>query len=569
MFVDARTMPSGAVTSADVCVVGAGPIGMSVAQQLARSGLRVALLESGGLEQDAAANALGQVAEIDFGNVTDLGNTRQVGGNANAWQVRAGLGWRGVRLVPLSPVDFTERPGVADSGWPITFDSLEKYFLRAQDVFALPRIGYDAHAWAGGVTEGLVPDGRDMRSAVYQFGTGAVFVDDARKDLEASPLVTLYHHASALELLTDDAGGRVTGVRVASQPGREMTFSAGHVVVAAGCVTTTQLLLSSDRVQPGGLGNGNDLVGRYFMDHLMLTGGKLRPTSPAAFERMSLYDIRVVDGTPVMGHLQLSDDVIERESLLNLSMILLPRERHYERHQALSERQEAGVSGALALREALLRRTLPRREDVGHVFRGADGVVKRALDSTLFPKAKLGRGGWSQLPRKSRRFETFEVINQVEQAPHRDNRIMLSKDRNQLGARKFAVDWRWHDEDVAATMRAQEVFAREVRRAGWGELDIARVDGRPVVRSYSSSHFMGTTRMSADPGSGVVNESCAVHGVPNLFIAASSVFPTGGFANATLTTMALALRVADQVALLARRSPPSVSTAPMPPGSGE
>jgi choline dehydrogenase-like flavoprotein len=297
------------------------------------------------------------------------------------------------------------------------------------------------------------------------------------------------------------------------------------------------------------------------MDHLMLTGGKLQPVSSTAFDRMSLYDIRVIDGVPVMGHLQLTDEVIERESLLNLSMILLPRERHHERHEALSPRQDAGVSGALAVREALLRRHLPRPQDVRNVFRGADGVAKRGLDSTVYPKAKLGRGGWSQLSHKSRRFETFEVINQVEQAPHRDNRILLGSERDVLGMRKYAVDWRWHDEDVAATMRAQEVFARELRRAGWGEFTIARVDDQPVVRSYSSSHFMGTTRMSSDPRQGVVDENCAVHGTPNLFIAASSVFPTGGFANVTLTTMALAMRVADHVALSARRtSPRSVGT---------
>jgi choline dehydrogenase-like flavoprotein len=58
---------------------------------------------------------------------------------------------------------------------------------------------------------------------------------------------------------------------------------------------------------------------------------------------------------------------------------------------------------------------------------------------------------------------------------------------------------------------------------------------------------MGTTRMHDDPKQGVVDRNCRVHGIDNLFVAGSSVFPTGGAANPTLTLLALTLRLADHL----------------------
>jgi choline dehydrogenase-like flavoprotein len=58
---------------------------------------------------------------------------------------------------------------------------------------------------------------------------------------------------------------------------------------------------------------------------------------------------------------------------------------------------------------------------------------------------------------------------------------------------------------------------------------------------------MGTTRMALDPRRGVVDQDCRVHGVENLYIAGSSVFPTCGFANPTLTIVELALRLVDHL----------------------
>lgn len=548
MIVDARQMSPGATLRTDVCVVGAGPVGLALSEALVAAGLDVVQLDSGGLEHDAAADSLGEPGEIAFGTVTRLGHTRRIGGNAHAWQIRTGPTNRGVRLLPMSPVDLDPRPGAPGdlgAGWPVTADELAPHLGRAQAWFGLPDRDYEARSWAGPLAEQVVDD-PEVRSAVFQFADGGRLAAERPAAAAAAERLRIFHHATAAEVLTDDAGGRATGVRAVTLPGRELTVLADQVVVAAGAMATTQLLLASDRVRPEGLGNGSGHLGRWFMDHLLLQGGELWPADPADIARRTLYDLRVVSGVPIMGHLQPTEEALRVEGLLSLSLLLYPREPGYLRRRALDRRQQDGVRGALEVREALIRRQRPRARALGQAAAGLDGVLRRAWAGGLHPESSLGRGGWSAQAGQGR-FVCFEVLHQAEQAPHRDNRVFLSDVRDPLGLRRVSVDWRWHTEDVAATVRAQLVFQRALRRLGWGELRIAEQDGAPVVRSSSSHHFMGTTRMSTHPRDGVVDTRGAVHGVPNLWVASSSVFPTGGFANVTLTTVALALRTADAV----------------------
>lgn len=545
MIVDARRLPPDAELTGDVCVVGAGPVGMAVVESLTAAGLDVVLLDSGGPEHDAHADDLGEAGEIAFGTVTRLGHTRRLGGNSHAWQIRTGPTHRGVRLLPLAGVDLEAWPGDPASAWPIPAHELAAALVRAQEWFRLPPGPPDLAAWldAGEDPADLIDDDT-VRSAAFLFADGGALAARAVPTLEASG-VRCYHHATALEVLTDDLGAVATGVRFATAPGREGIVHAATVVVASGGLASTQLLLASDRVHPGGLGNRHDQLGRYFMDHLLLTGGRLTPASPGDVARRVPFDLRVVGGVPVMGHLALTDTAVREQGLAGLSMLLFPRADAHAAERRLSERQQDGVYAAFAIREALLRRHRPERGAVGRALRGMDGVAARAFAGARHPRSSLGRGGWSTGDLSSLTY--FDVVHQAEQAPHRDNRITLTDVLDPLGQRRIRVDWRWHDDDVAAVRRSQDAYVAALARAGWGRFEPALEDGRPVVDSSSSHHFMGTTRMSARPTDGVVDPRCAVHGVPNLYVASSSTFPRGGYANVTLTAVALGLRVADHV----------------------
>ena len=139
----------------------------------------------------------------------------------------------------------------------------------------------------------------------------------------------------------------------------------------------------------------------------------------------------------------------------------------------------------------------------------------------------------------------------TEVAPDPGNRITLDRERDALGMRRVRLDWSVSSLDrrsVAATMR---LLAEELGRLGIGRVRVNELlfedDDRWCENLSWFGHHMGTTRMSSDPRSGVVDSDCRVHGIDNLYIASASVFPTAGFANPTLTVLALALRLADHL----------------------
>jgi len=140
------------------------------------------------------------------------------------------------------------------------------------------------------------------------------------------------------------------------------------------------------------------------------------------------------------------------------------------------------------------------------------------------------------------------VRSLVEQSPDPANRIVLSDELDQLGQRRIKIFWRWNELDLNSIRRTQEIFRQEFATAGIGTFTPTKASalGKPLAFS-SPHHFMGATRMHDDPRRGVVDANCRVHGLQNLFIAGSSVFPTGGFANPTLTVVAMTLRLAEHL----------------------
>jgi hypothetical protein len=246
-----------------------------------------------------------------------------------------------------------------------------------------------------------------------------------------------------------------------------------------------------------------------------------------------------------MGGLSLTNEAMRREQLLNMSALLLPRPKKYRSSEAVSSLK------------ALLSSSGLKQDSKGilqHLFNVVTGIDEIAVSAycqlTNKPQPfwpNLSQGGWSQIPNKERIYDVFEVLHQTEQAPHPDNRVVLGTEQDKLGRRKAQMQTRWREVDIRGVRRAQAIFAEEIARAGLGLYQIALDGELPLIAHEGTSHHMGTTRMHIDPKQGVVNENCQVHSVSNLFIASSSVFPTGGYANPTLTIVALAIRLADRI----------------------
>ena len=179
MIVDSRDLPTGSPIRADVCVVGSGPAALSIALALDGAPFRVALFERG----DKPGAPLGvtvpgaTVAASDF--EAPPRPQGRFGGAANEWIVRLPWHRRGVRMVPLTPVDLEARPWIPDSGWPLSWDELDRYSRRAHDQMGLGGYRYEPDAWEDARHPRLPLESFGFRTAMEHFPRSSIFTTDA------------------------------------------------------------------------------------------------------------------------------------------------------------------------------------------------------------------------------------------------------------------------------------------------------------------------------------------------------------------------------------------------------
>ncbi len=563
MLIDARTIASGETIETDVCIIGAGPAGITAAQEFLGRDLRVCLLETGGLEYSEPAQ---QLAAAEGNSIGDFYpgayyiRHREFGGTGHRWNIRLDSGKPGVRYVPFDPIDFEHRDELPYSGWPITKADLDPYYERAQAVCQIGDYAYDAEAWADPQSPPLKFASGNLQTKMFQCGPRDVFLEDYRDRFIRSDHISLYIHATAVELATDALGKTVNQVQVATLTGNHFQIAAKFVVLAQGGIESARLLLLSKQGQQQGLGNQHDLVGRFFMDHQMVRTGLLFPSSPDIFDQLALYDLRAVRGTDVIGKFLFSESMMRQHRLLNTAVALFPRHSIYQWNpmRQLFPKGKRYHSKAIASVQALLQAKRDRRlpadllKHLAQIATGLDDIAYTQLRrQPLYshPSSIYGfdQGGWSALPNKAKQFGLFEVVQLAEQSPDPENRVTLGSERDALGCAKIKLYWRWNEIDIQSILKAQDLLVKEFAEAGLGHLKLERDHGVPQLILPSIHHHMGTTRMHESPKQGVVDANCRVHGLSNLYIASSSVFPTGSYANPTLTIIAMAIRVADAV----------------------
>lgn len=504
METDANALRPGTRLEADVCIVGAGPAGLALAGALAGSGLRVCVLESGGRAPRVAAQALCEAeAAAGYGDLRAMRH-RQIGGTAHLWNTQArGKTW--AKYAPLEAVDFEARAPLALPGWPFGREELVPSYERAQALCGLGGFDYGPGPSASAGCAPLPLRGA-LESGVYQLGASDAFVARAAARVAGAPDVELVAGATACGLEAAPAGARVASVQARRLDGAPLAVRARRVVLAAGAIENARLLLLAEGARPRAGFDPYGQAGRGFMEHPRDASLRLRPARAGLFAEARFYDLHEAGGALRIGRLALRADALRAEGLPNASVSLLVPGR--------------GVRGRL---RALLARA-----------RLAPG------DGAGVPTSPLG---WSARAAEGARFDAFHLLLHLEQLPHPENRVALGTSRDALGVPRVRVAWRWREEEEARLERVRALVAGALRESGLGEVSRTRA-GPPDPRAH---HHAGTTRMSADPRDGVVDAQGRVHGVENLYVAGASVFPTAGFANPTLTIVALALRLAQHL----------------------
>lgn len=510
MFVDADEISEGTIVESDICIVGGGAAGITLAREFIGTPTRVCLIESGGFEYDAAIQQLYQGENVGRQLYElHLSRLRYFGGSTNEW---AGY------CRPLKPIDFEQRPWLPHSGWPFGLGELEPFYRRAQQVCQLGSYCYDGSILEAQTGKPVLPfDARQIVTEIVQRSPPTRFANVYRAEINAAANVLVYLHANAINIESGSTPSAVTRLHVATLGGKRISIAARRYILAAGGIENARLLLVSNERQTAGLGNQHDLVGRFFMEHPMPVVGQLYP----ADERWSAYcaDLYEQKHKPVSGVLSLAKSLQEEEQILDCVIGF--------------EAVQWGTDGWNAL-ERIAHRHGNGPTEIGPnlwaIISDLKGIAKSAYQKVMHEQVAIGM---------------FNVQCFSEQAPNPDSRVTLGEKRDKLGLPQPELDLRLAEIDQRTISRTLQIFDQELRKTDLGRTQ-AHFGDWPS-QFVTGNHQMGTTRMSADAQHGVVDANCRVYGMENLYVAGSSVFPTSGSANPTLTIVALALRLADHI----------------------
>jgi len=483
MIVDVDAAGAEAVTGQlfDVCIVGSGPAGITLARRLAATGAKVALLEGGGVDESDQSQALYQGANVGRPYFPlDGCRLRFLGGTSNHWG-----GW----ARELDAHDFEVNPANPMSGWPISKADLDPYTAETVDILDLPPLAPAPPDIFHGTSPDYVP-------IAFRFSPPTRFRDKYRGELDASAAITVAVNANLIDVRLDP-GGHFVSEAVFRSYGRPDPFSvrARFFVLALGGIENARTLLNANRQRPPGIGNEYDLVGRYFMEHLTFPVG-------AMLLRQAEYQMAIYSPSPAL---------MAREQILNFGLRLTPIQ-------------------------------IPAADDTNPIDPACADPLSDLISADLAGRTIWcpGRGG--------------NVFMAAEQALNRDSRVLLTPDVDAFGLRHAALDWRLSATDFRTLDTAILGLAAEMAKTDVGRM---KIDAWFLHHSRTSpagehieggNHHMGTTRMSDDPKTGVVNKDSRIHSVENLYMAGSSVFASAGHANPTYTIVQLALRMGDHLA---------------------
>jgi len=507
-FLDAREIEQETKLDFDICIIGAGAAGITIAREFLNTNLRVCILESGGLHWDTAVNSLSEIDDVGRLPGTEaLNRLRYFGGATNHW---------GGHCVPLEPDDFEKQDWIAYSGWPYGYDELRPYYIRAHDVLGLGEFDYTPENIGSALGFETFPFDRKLvvttvsRYNRVRFGIRYGDELDRAKNVK----VVLYSDVSEIRM-ADAAANNVVDVLVRSIAGNQFYVGAKYFVIACGAIENARLLLMSNRQRHSGIGNHSDLVGRFFQEHLSYTSGYIVPNIRNPKLGFYLREWPYGD-IAVRAHLALPSDKVRE--------LQIPKFR-----------SEFGiVSAAYRLAKAV-----------------KSNVLISDVLALLSDPVELGTAARC---RSNAPPTAYLMINHVEQTPNPDSRVTLSAKKDPLKRPQPQLKWELSPLDQEGVIKTQRLIANEVGRSGFGRMRIELQEGQNdfLENAVGAGHQMGTTRMDDDPARGVTDGNAKVHYTANLYVAGSSLFPRCGWSNPTLTIVATSIRLADQLKMRLR-----------------
>lgn len=532
---------------ADVCVVGSGPAGITLALELAASGMRVLVLESGGEAEDRSLAELSASEIVDprVHEDTRITMSRRLGGTSNLW---------GARCQPLDPIDLADRPWVQGSGWPLALSDIEPWYARACQLLGCGEPVFRSDEWAG-----RYADQRVDISRLERFSNRPKMQVAHRQALQSSPVIDLRLHCTVVGAVLDH-GGCLEHLVACTPDGARHKVRVRCVVLAMGGLETTRFMLSMQQQHPSLFGGADGVLGRLYMAHVI---GEVSDIEFRSDEMERAFDFFLDGrGSYVRRRFIPSDDEQRRRQLTNVSFWPVVPPVADARHgsallSAVFLAMSVGPVGRLLMAEAIRRYHAPQG-----VARGPHVInVLRDLPSAVTGSARFLYRRYVSSWRVPGFFirnpsRTYGLSYHAEHLPAADSRVTLSRDRDRFGMPRLRVDLRFDMRDAHALFRAHELMREWLDATDVGTLryrqPIQETPDAILAAAKHGTHQIGTIRMGTDRREGIVDKNLHAFDVANLYVASSAVFPSSGQANPTLTIVALAVRLATHLSTAVR-----------------
>ncbi|OZG73425.1 hypothetical protein BTA51_10390 [Hahella sp. CCB-MM4] len=507
----------------DFCVLGGGIAGIITTNELVKKcpDQSICLIESGSFSLDNPHNR--ELKEVLFSDLAIKKNSREfaLGGATNTW---------GGLSTHFEEFETRGRDYLETHDWPISYEELSQYYRYASEHYQF--------------TDTL--DESTEKSRYFENFRKRVFFAQLEPVNYASYLnnaVHLIYNAHVTELHSE---GETVTKAVISNAGTQITSSvqAKTFIIALGGIETVRLLLNSQVKGALTLGTEGQLLGRYFMNHPKSEYGLLKLNQPTPIND---YVGTIDQGRYKYIGISLPLDIQRSQRLLNNYVRfepILPWSDDKVVSAVISflmnKRTFFKIFMALYQQKEVTMLDFSETGDTDHLER----VERRSrLKSISLAVQYL----YYRLTNKKPKITTYRIRNYIEMEPRYDNHITLSEEVDLFGNRKVQVNYSLSEREKRTMLLLHEKISEHLLEVNIGDLHSKLEDEVDWPIATDASHHMGGTIMGDSPDNSVTNSDLRIHSIENLYIASSSVMPTGGSHNPTFTIAALSCYLADRL----------------------